>query len=145
MTFQMFKLVLEKAEEPEIKLPTFSGSSKQQESLKNKTKQNIYFCFIDYAKAFDCVDHKKLWKILKEMGIPDHLTCFLIHKIRSQHIESICLGKEKEIASVESKLSVVLAIMFLCSVSSEHFCLPCLCMVLAPCSSMLKRSVHFSV
>ena len=56
----MFKLVLEKAEEPEIKLPTFSGSSKKQESLKNKTKQNIYFCFIDYAKAFDCVDHKKL-------------------------------------------------------------------------------------
>ena len=37
----------------------------------------IYFCFIDYAKAFDCVDHKKLWKILKEMGIPDHLTCLL--------------------------------------------------------------------
>ena len=77
MTFQMFKLVLEKAEEPEIKLPTFSGSSKKQESLKNKTKQNIYFCFIDYAKAFDCVDHKKLWKILKEMGIQDHLTCLL--------------------------------------------------------------------
>ena len=40
-------------------------------------QKNIYFCFIDYAKAFDCVDHSKLWKILKEMGIPDHLTCFL--------------------------------------------------------------------
>ena len=40
-------------------------------------QKNIYFCFIDYAKAFDCVDHKKLWKILTEMGIPDHLTCFL--------------------------------------------------------------------
>ena len=40
-------------------------------------QKNIYFCFLDYAKAFDCVDHKKLWKILKEMGIPDHLTCFL--------------------------------------------------------------------
>ena len=40
-------------------------------------QENIYFCFIDYARAFDCVDHKKLWKILKEMGIPDHLTCFL--------------------------------------------------------------------
>ena len=40
-------------------------------------QKNIYFCFIDYAKAFDCVDHDKLWKILKEMGIPDHLTCFL--------------------------------------------------------------------
>ena len=40
-------------------------------------QKNIYFCFIDYAKAFDCVDHKKLWKILKELGIPDHLTCLL--------------------------------------------------------------------
>ena len=40
-------------------------------------QKNIYFCFIDYAKAFDCVDHNNLWKILKEMGIPDHLTCFL--------------------------------------------------------------------
>ena len=63
----MFKLVLEKAEEPKIKLPTSAGSSKKQEFQKN-----IYFCFIDYAKAFDCVDHNKLWKILKEMGIPDH-------------------------------------------------------------------------
>ena len=40
-------------------------------------QKNIYFCFFDYAKAFDCVDHNKLWKILKEMGIPDHLTCLL--------------------------------------------------------------------
>ena len=40
-------------------------------------QENIYFCFLDYAKAFDCVDHNKLWKILKEMGIPDHLTCLL--------------------------------------------------------------------
>ena len=40
-------------------------------------QKNVYFCFIDYAKAFDCVDHNKLWKILKEMGIPDHLTCLL--------------------------------------------------------------------
>ena len=45
--------------------------------FQKKKKKNIYFCFIDYAKAFDCVDHNKLWKILKEMGIPDHLTCFL--------------------------------------------------------------------
>ena len=65
----MFKLVLEKAEEPEIKLPTSAGSSKKQES----SIKNIYFCFIDYAKAFDCVDHNKLWRILKEMGILDHL------------------------------------------------------------------------
>ena len=68
----MFKLVLEKAEEPEIKLPTLAGSSKKIEFQKN-----IYFCFIDYDKAIDCVDHNKLWKILKEMGIPDHLTCLL--------------------------------------------------------------------
>ena len=69
----MFKLVLEKAEEPEIKLPTSAGSWKKQES----SNKNIYFCFIDYAKASDCVDNNKLWKILKEMGIPDHLTCLL--------------------------------------------------------------------
>ena len=43
--------------------------------IMEKQEKNIYFCFIDYAKAFDCVDHNKLWKILKEMGIPDHLTC----------------------------------------------------------------------
>ena len=67
----MFKLVLEKAEEAEIKLSTSAGSSKKQEFQKN-----IYF-FIAYAKAFDCVDHDKLWKILNEMGIPDHLTCLL--------------------------------------------------------------------
>ena len=60
----------EKAEEPEIKLPTSTESSKKQEFQKN-------ICCIDYAKAFDCVDHNKLWKILKEMGIPDHLTCLL--------------------------------------------------------------------
>ena len=57
----------------EIKLPTSVGSSRNQESSRN----NIYFCFIDYAKAFDCVDHNKLWKILQEMRIPDHLTCLL--------------------------------------------------------------------
>ena len=69
----MFKLVLQKAEKPEIKLPTSAGSSKTQES----SRKNIYFCFIDYDKAFDCVDHNKLWKILREMGIQDHLTCLL--------------------------------------------------------------------
>ena len=68
----MFKLVLEKAEEPEIKLPTSAGSWKKQEFQKS-----TYFCFTDYANAFDCVDHNKLWKTLKEMGIPDHLTCLL--------------------------------------------------------------------
>ena len=63
----MFKLVLEKAEEPEIKLPISAESLKKTREFQ----KNIYFCFIDYAKAFDCVDHNKLWKILKEMGIPD--------------------------------------------------------------------------
>ena len=70
----MLKLDLEKAEEPEIKLPTCIGS------LKNFQK-NIYFCFINYTKAFDCVDHHTLWKILKVMRIADHLTCLL----RNQH------------------------------------------------------------
>ena len=68
----MFKLVLEKTEEPEVKLPTSIGSLKKQEFQKN-----IYFCFIDYTKVFDYADHNKLWKILKEMGIPDHLTYIL--------------------------------------------------------------------
>ena len=72
VNFLMFSLVLEKAEEPEIKLQTSTESSKKEEFQKN-----IYFCFIDYAKAFDCVDHNQLWKILKKMGIPDHLTCLL--------------------------------------------------------------------
>ena len=72
MNFQICKLVLEKAEEPDIKLPTSTGSLKKQEFQKN-----IYFCFIDYAKAFDCVDYNNLWKILQEMGLPDHLTHLL--------------------------------------------------------------------
>ena len=73
VNFQMFKLDLEKAEESEMKLPTFIRSQKKQES----SRKNIYICFIDYAKAFDCVNQNKLWEILKEIGIPDHLTCLL--------------------------------------------------------------------
>ena len=49
-------------------------------------QKNIYFCFIGYAKAFDCVDHNKLWKILKEMGIPDQLTCLLINLYAGQEV-----------------------------------------------------------
>ena len=84
MNFQMFKLVLEKAGEPEIKLPTSAGSWKKQEF-----QENIYFCFIDYAKAFDCVDHNQLWKILKEMGNQNTWpasweTCM---QVRKQHSE----------------------------------------------------------
>ena len=73
VNFQMFKLDLENAEEPEIKLPTSIGSSKKRESFQ----KYIYFHFIDYAKAFDCVDYNELWKILQEMRIPDHLTGLL--------------------------------------------------------------------
>ena len=76
----MFKLVLEKAEEPEIKLPTSAGSSKKAREFQ----KNICFCFIDYAKAFECVHHNKLWKILKEIGIPDHLTYLLRNLYASQ-------------------------------------------------------------
>ena len=73
MNSLMFKLVLEKAEEPEIKLPTSAWIMEKAREFQ----KNIYFCFIDYAKAFDCVDHSKLWKSLMEIGIPDHLTCLL--------------------------------------------------------------------
>ena len=64
---------LENAEEPEIKLSTSVGSQEKTREFQ----KNIYFCFIDCTKAFDCVDHNKLWKILKEMGIPDHIICLL--------------------------------------------------------------------
>ena len=73
MNFQMFKLVLEKAEEAEIKLSMICWIIEKAREFQ----KNIYFCFIDYAKAFDCVDHNQLWKILKEMGISDHLSCLL--------------------------------------------------------------------
>ena len=86
----MFKLVLEKAEEPEIKLPTSAGSWKKTREFQ----KNIYFCFLDYAKAFDCVDHNKLWKILKEMGIPDHLTCLL---------RNLCAGQEATVRTGHEK------------------------------------------
>ena len=68
--FQIYKLDSEKAEEPDCQQLLDHGESKG-------IPKNIYFCFIDYAKAFDFVDHNKLWKILQEMGIPGHLTCLL--------------------------------------------------------------------
>ena len=91
----MFKLVLEKAEEPEIKLPISAGSSKQFQKI-------IWFCFTDYAKAFDCVDHNKLWKILKEMGIPDHLPAFweICMQVRKQQLE---LDMEQQTGSKSGK------------------------------------------
>ena len=69
----MFKLVLEKAEEQVIKIANIRWIMEKAREFQ----KNIYLCFIDYAKAFDCEDHNKLWKILKEMGVPDHLTCLL--------------------------------------------------------------------
>ena len=94
----MFKLDLEKAAGPEMKLPTSIGSLKKQGS----SRKIIYFCFVDYAKAFDYVDHNKLWKIPKEIGIPDHLTCLLRNlyagqeaTVRTRHVttEWIQIGK----------------------------------------------------
>ena len=67
----MFKLVLEKAEGPEIKLPTSAGSSKKLEN----SRKTSFSALLTMPNAFDCVDHNKLWKILKEIGIPDHLAC----------------------------------------------------------------------
>ena len=78
----MFKLVLEKAEEPEIKFPTSAGSSKKQEFQKN-----IDFCFIDYAKAFDWVDHNKLWKILKEYQTIWPVSWEFFMQVRKQQLE----------------------------------------------------------
>ena len=69
----MLKLDLEKAKEPEIKFANILWIMEKATEFQG----NICFCFMDYAKAFDCVDHNKLWKILQDMGIPDHLTCLL--------------------------------------------------------------------
>ena len=77
----MFKLDLEKAEEPEIKLANIHWITEKAREFR----KNVYFRFIDYAKAFDTVDQSKLWKILKELGIPDHLTCLL---------RNLCAGQE---------------------------------------------------
>ena len=94
----MFKLYLERGEEPEIKLPTSAGSSKKQKS----SRKNIYFCFIDYVKAFDCVDHNKLWKILEEMWIPNHLTCFLRNLYVGQEA-TVRLDMEQQTGSKQEK------------------------------------------
>ena len=94
----MFKPDLQKTEEREIKLPTSIGSQKKIREFQ----KNIYF-FTDYTKAFDCVDHNRLWKILQKMGIPDHLTCLLRYlyagqeaTVRTKHetVTGSKLGKE---------------------------------------------------
>ena len=81
----MFKLDLEKAEEPEIKLPTSSGSSKKQGSSRKTSTSAL----LTTPKTFDCVDHNKLWKILKEMGIPDHLPASweICMQVKKQQLE----------------------------------------------------------
>ena len=89
----MFKLVLEKAEGPEIKLRTSVVSSKKQEFQKN-----ICFCFINYAKAFHCVDHNKLWEIPEEMAKPDHLT-WLLRNLYSGQEQQLELDMEQQISS----------------------------------------------
>ena len=76
----MFKLILKKAEEPEVKLPTSTGSLKKAREFQ----KNIYICFIDYAKVFAYVDHNKLWTVLQEMEIPEHLTYLLINLYTGQ-------------------------------------------------------------
>ena len=86
MNFQIFKLVLENREKPEIKLPTSAESSKQQES----SRKNIYFSFADYAKAFNCVDHNKVSESFQDMGILDHLTC-LLRNLYAYH-EAKCIS-----------------------------------------------------
>ena len=85
MNFQMFKLVLEKAEEPEDQIANIRWIIETAREFQ----KNIYSCFTDYANAFDCVDHNRLWKILQEMGIPDHLTCLLrnLYKGQEQQLE----------------------------------------------------------
>ena len=83
-----YKLGLEKAEEPEIKLPKFAGSKRKQGNFG----KNIYLCFIEYANAFDCVDHNKLWKtLIKKMGITDHLTCLL---------RNLCMGQKATVSTL---------------------------------------------
>ena len=93
MNFQMFKLDLEKTEEPDQIANIRWIIEKAREFQKN-----IYFCFIDYAKAFDCVHHNKLWKILQEMGIPDHLICFLRNLYGGQEA-TVKLDIEQQIGS----------------------------------------------
>ena len=86
MNLQMFKLVLEKAEEPEVKLPTSARIMEKAKALQ----KNIYFCFIDFTKAFDSVDHNKLWKILKVMGIPGgtlHTSWEMCMQVKKQLLE----------------------------------------------------------
>ena len=94
----MYKMDLEKAEEPEIKFSTFIASWRNQ----GNSRKNMYFCFNDYTKAFDCVDHRKLWKIPKEMGIPDHLSC-LLRNLYSGQKQQLEPNMEQQTGSILGK------------------------------------------
>ena len=85
VSFQMFKRDLEKAEETRDEIANIHWITEKAREFQ----KNICFCFIDYAKAIDCMDHNKLWKILKQMGIPGHLTCLLriCMQVRKQQLE----------------------------------------------------------
>ena len=97
MNFLMFKLVLEKAKEPEINVCWIIKKARE-------FQKNIYFCLIDYTNAFDCVDNNKLWKILKEMGIPGHLTC-LLRNLHADQEATVRTGHGTTASSPASLLS----------------------------------------
>ena len=126
MNFQMFKLVLEKAEEPEIKLSTSAGSSKKQECFR----KNIYFCYTDYAKTFDCVDHNKLENSEGD-GIPGHLTCLLRNLYAGQEA-TVRTGQYTALTYSFSYLEPVC-----CSMSSSNCCL-------LACIQISQRQVRWS-
>ena len=92
-------------------------------------QKNIYFCFIDYAKAFDCMDHNKLWKILKEMGIPDHLTC-LLRNLYAHVGFSLILESLHSVPSLTERLSLLQPV--------------CLISLRAPLAAMLVSVTAFS-
>ena len=89
----MYKLGLKGIEEPEINICWIMEKARE-------IKKNIYFCFTDYAKAFDCVDHNKLCEILKEMGIPDHLTCLLRNR---RHLHFLYASQEATVRTSRGK------------------------------------------
>ena len=104
----MYKLDLEKAEEQEIKVPTSVGTWKKQEN----SRKTIYLCFIDYAKASDCVDHNKLWKILKDMGIPDHLM-YLLRNLYAGQEATEWVMEHKLVQNWESSTSRLYIVLLL--------------------------------
>ena len=111
----MFKLILENAEEPEIKLPTLIGSWKKAREFQ----KSIYFCFIDYTKAFDYVDPSKLWKILQEMGIPDHLTCLLRNLYAGQGA-IVRTGHRTDWFQIGKEYIKAVVSLFLCNLYADH-------------------------